>query len=125
MAKKVTKQDLISHYPQARRCQRRFFASFYGFIKRAADNAGVYFLSIADEPRFVNVLAGEAEVGGRWEIIILSGNDMTDFLSPPTVSNFPPLLRRVIFVGQPALGLRLDVVRVGLGAIGGDQRIVR
>ena len=78
--------------------------------------SGIGFFGIADEARFVNVFAGEAEVGGGgFAVPVWNGN----VLSIVRADYLAPLLRRVVLIGQPALGLRLDVVRIGLNARGG------
>jgi hypothetical protein len=76
-------------------------------VERAPDDAGCDDLGIADHARFVDVFASEADVSdGR-----SSGRTFPTgtFASPR--GNFAALLRRVVFVGQSALGARFDLQR--------------
>ncbi len=82
--------------------------------KRAAGNAGIGFLSVADLARLVNVLMRQADVGDDGRKSILSWNTFR-----PAGGHLAPLLRRVIFVGQAALGEAFNFKRVGLRADAG------
>ncbi len=63
-----------------------------GFIKRAADNAGIGFFGIADQPAFVGVLGGNAEIGDRRDILVWN----IPFPLASMLLNLAPLLRRVV-----------------------------
>lgn len=64
----------------------------------------------------MDLLAGEADVGGgRYRVLLQD----TIFLPRCERQQFATRLRRVVFIGQPPLRLRLDIQRVGLRAVGG------
>ena len=77
---------------------------------------------ISDLPRFVNVLAGEADVRcGSGANIVLFGNDVG---SHRTGGNLTTLLRGVVFIRKTALRLCLDLQRIGLSAIRGSNQFI-
>ncbi|RWQ44925.1 hypothetical protein [Mesorhizobium sp.] len=59
---------------------------------------------VADDPRFVHVFWGKTEVGGtsffRLGISLIVG----------LLANLAPLLCRVVFVGEPPLGVGFDLI---------------
>ena len=75
----------------------------------------------ADLPGFVDRLARQAEVGGSCSVPDRNGAISTALRT----NDLPTLLRGIIFVGEPALGPRLDLKRVSLRPVrGGDQAVV-
>jgi hypothetical protein len=79
-------------------------------VEGAADNTGLGGFGVADLPSFVYRLAGEAKVGGgRQGVPIWNTRDM---LITAELGNLAPLLRGIVFVRQPALGLRLDALKL-------------
>lgn len=71
---------------------------------RAAHDTGLGALCIADRAGLMDGLAGEAEIINRRSIVPIwnIANSVT-----ATPLNRAPLLRRVVFVGKAALGVRL------------------
>ena len=91
---------------------RRLLAGGELLVQRTADNAGVGSFCVADLPGFVDSLAGQAEVGsGCRRKRVLIGNAFLRAIMG--ANDLPPLLRGVVLVREPPLGLRLDVQRVG------------
>lgn len=80
----------------------------------AADDAGVDLLGIADQAGFVNFLLRQSKIIDRSKV----GD--CDLAPVSAVSgDLAPLLRRVVFVGQPMLRPALDLQSVRLGAVRG------
>ena len=93
-------------------CFARLLASGYGSIDRAANDAGVSILCIADDAGFVDIFAGEADVGGgRFRKAVLNRNG---FSALAIRSDFAPLLRTIIFISEAALGASLNFKDVSL-----------
>jgi hypothetical protein len=104
-------------------CLAWLFAGGNSGVDRAANDTRVDFLGIANDARFVNVFAGEADVcrRGRRKVVLV----WNDFRAPGLLTNFAPFLRRIVFVSKSPLRLRFDFKRVGLRTVGGgDQFIV-
>jgi hypothetical protein len=57
-------------------------------------------LGVADDAGFVDVFAGEADIGGGW-LRVLLGNARKIVAQ---ARNLAPLLRRVVLVGVPEIG---------------------
>lgn len=79
----------------------------------AGDDARIKPFGVADLAGFVDRLAADAKVGDGRDI---PGRNIPSHLSAVPL-NLPPLLRRVVFVGEPALSHRLNLKGVGLGAV--------
>jgi hypothetical protein len=76
-----------------------------GFGRKGQAKEGLTSLfGITDLAGFVDVLAGEAEIGGCGPHVLIWNMRRVS----PLTRNFSPFLRRVVFVGQPALGQGLD-----------------
>ena len=79
-------------------------------IERSPDHARVGRLGVAQLAGLVDCLAGQAE--------IRDGRDVPTGNIPLALAAVPldlaPLLRRVVFVGQPALGLGIGIQSVCL-----------
>ena len=67
---------------------------------------------IADDASFVNVFVSEADVGDACHFRVRSGTMLI-----ACAADFTPLMRRVIFIGQPTLRARFDLEPVGLRAL--------
>jgi hypothetical protein len=72
---------------------------------------------ITDNSGFVDVFVCEADVG-RGNLLLFRKKVL---IGPRC--DLAPLLRRIIFVREAALGLRLDFQGVRLGAIGGGRPV--
>lgn len=75
-------------------------------VTGAADHAGVGGFRVANDPRFVDVFAGQADV--RKPDLFPIGK-----AAFPVGPNLAALLRRVVFVGEAALRHTFDFQRVG------------
>lgn len=95
-----------------------------GGLNGATNNAGIDFLRVADDACFMNVFAGQADVGGSGYAGVLFENTQIGLVCAE-FCDLSTFLRGVIFIGKAALRLRFDFKRVGLGAIRcGDQFIM-
>ena len=84
----------------AKGSSRRLFAVVEPCIPNAADATRLDFLRVPDLSRFVDLLAGEAEVsGGRERKVVPVQND---FRPSSLLPNLGPLLRRVVLLRQLA-----------------------
>ncbi|MCJ2068885.1 hypothetical protein MKK75_08735 [Methylobacterium sp. J-030] len=66
--------------------------------------------------------AGQAEVGNRGEGVPLWNTLLV--LVRPELCYIAPLLRGVVFIREPALGLRLDLEGVGLRPVSGRDQLI-
>ncbi|MFV0645254.1 MAG: hypothetical protein ACK5NN_12280 [Sphingomonadaceae bacterium] len=82
----------------------RLLSAFDQVIQRATDNAWIIALGIANLPRLVDGFARQANVSSRWGKVVIIWND---FRPSSLLTNLPALLRRIIFIRQPALGYNL------------------
>jgi hypothetical protein len=71
------------------------------------NDAGISTLRVADQTGFVDLFAGDPNLAGLRRFIILFRNNT--WLSG--LRDLAPLLRRVVFVGEPTLRLRFDRAR--------------
>ena len=99
----------------------RPLASVQCGVERGADNTGLRLFSVADLAGFVNVLAGQADLGGGrliipvWNIYRLTNG-----------GNLAARLCRVILIGNAAVGEGFDLKRIRLRVIGfGDDLVER
>jgi hypothetical protein len=86
-------------------------------VQRLPDNAGFSFLGVADLAGVMDVLTGEADVGGGGNVPVRNVGDVLVSTFATMPSNLTPFLRRVVLVGEPALGLRFDFECIGLGTV--------
>ena len=93
----------------------RLLAAGQLLVEGAADDAGIRLLGVAEQPGVVDVLAGETELGSGGGI--RSRREQVMSRLALALKPSPSLLRRVVFIGQPALGLCLDLERIRLGAV--------
>ena len=91
-------------------------------IERPTDHARVGRLRVAQLPGLVDRLAGQAKVGngsgGRRAFP--AGTLATALRS----GDLAPLMRGIGLIREPALGLRLDLQGIGLGAVSGRYQLV-
>jgi hypothetical protein len=66
-------------------------------ISPEAAGARVVRLGIANDASFVDVFAGEADIGGGWSIVLFQN------VAHPVSLSFPAFLRSIIFVGETPL----------------------
>ena len=80
--------------------------------------AGIVALGIAEPAGVVDLVAAKAQVGGggRGNVVVSNVAPLT-----PMTGHLPPLLRGVVFLGQPHLGAGLDQQRVALRPVDGGQ----
>lgn len=89
-------------------------------IERAADHAKGDRPRVTKLPGLVDRLAGQAKVGNRSPTTVPNWNGAVATASAG--NNLYALLRRVVLVSRPALGLYLDLRGIRLGAVRrGDQ----
>ncbi|MCJ2059178.1 hypothetical protein MKL09_21880 [Methylobacterium sp. J-048] len=74
-------------------------------VERAADHARIGRLGVAQLAGLVHLLTGEAQVGDGSPHVPV--RNMSGVL--PLDSHFAPLLRGVVLIREPALGLRFDL----------------
>ena len=86
----------------AKGSSRRLFAVVEPCIPNAADATRLDFLRVPDLSRFVDLLAGEAEVNNRWSIVPL-WNVAHPIAAGPL--NLAPFLRGVVLIREPPLPL--------------------
>lgn len=87
---------------------------------RTPNNARIGDFGVADGAGLVDVFVSETDVGGGRDILVRN----IPFALPAVALDIPPILRRVIFVGEASLRRRLDFESVGLGAIDGGDYVV-
>ena len=83
------------------------------FIKYTAHDARIGNLRIADLSGFVDFLVSKARFHRRWNLLLI----WKKVSALPLFANLPGSLRRIIFIGQPALRHALDFQSIGLGAV--------
>lgn len=66
----------------------------------------------------MDFLAGEADVGDGGGIVLLENISMLIVSAAACGFNIAPLLRRVVLIGEAALGTSLDLKSIGLSAEG-------
>ena len=65
---------------------------------------------------------GQAEIGNSGWCVPLGNGPLVALEAAPR--HFAPLLRSVVLIRQPALGLRLDLKGISLGTVGGRYQLV-
>jgi hypothetical protein len=76
-------------------------------------------LGIADLTGFVDLLAGEVEVGDSWFIV-----PVWNIYRLSNIGDFIALLRRIVFVRESPFGPAFDQQRVGLGDVSADVQAI-
>lgn len=80
--------------------------------------SGLRDFGVSELAGFVNVLVGKADI--RWPGQFFC----TGRIRVSGLTDFTPLLGRVILIGQTALRHRFNFERIGLGTMGGSRRVL-
>lgn len=89
------------------------------YLHRSPRGVCIGDLSIADDPRFVDVFTGESNIGRGRNFTVLLRN--TEITSTAICFNFTALLRRVVFISEPTLGLRFNA-KMQYETVGSEYR---